>query len=101
MRSNRDITLEDARELALATLRTFKSSEELVLLEARTIEKPYGWVFFYQSRRFVETGDVLHALGGNGPLVIERDSGRITVLGTARGVEEELRVFEECLTNRS
>ena len=46
----------------------------------QTIRKPYGWIFFYNSRRYLETGDALEALGGNGPIVVEREGGRLHVL---------------------
>jgi len=35
-----------------------------------------GWVFSYQSLKFIETGDVWHSLVGHGPVVI-LDDGRI------------------------
>lgn len=90
------MTHDDARQLALAKLRTYESPEELVLLDSQTVERPYGWVFFYNSRRFVETGNVLYALAGNGPLLV-CDDGSITVLGTAHPLDVELRTFEKTL----
>jgi hypothetical protein len=46
--------------------------DEVVILDASTIERSYGWVFVYQSKRFLETGDIMDALGGNGPIVALR-----------------------------
>ena len=65
-----------------------------VVLEEATLDRPYGWVFFYQSRAYVESGDVREMLGGNAPLVFNRVSGEIRVTGTARGIEEYLRTYE-------
>jgi hypothetical protein len=66
----------------------------LVLLDERTQEKPYGWVFFFNTRRFVESRDLVFALGGNGPVVVERETGRITLLGSARPPEKEIAELE-------
>lgn len=44
-------------------------------MEELTITKAYGWIFF-NTRRFVETGDFLYGLGGNGPAVVEQMTGR-------------------------
>jgi hypothetical protein len=68
--------------------------EELVVLDEHTIEKPYGWIFFYNTRRYVETGDFIYGLGGNGPLVVESSTGRISRLGTARPLEDEIAAYE-------
>lgn len=60
----------------------------------RTRSLPYGWVFFYNSRRFFETGDILHALGGNAPFLVEAATGRVVEFGTARSVEFYLEEYE-------
>lgn len=90
------MTLEEATRAVLEELnrKVSSSNEEMVLLDRDTMVKPYGWIFFYNSRRFVETGNVIYALGGNGPVVVERTTGRITHLGTARPFEEEVADFE-------
>jgi len=67
----------------------------LVILDEMTIQTRYGWVFVYDSRRHVETGDILDAIGGNGPLVILAATGEVVALGTARTPDEEIARFEE------
>ncbi len=66
----------------------------VALMNEHTIERPYGWVFFYNSRRFLETGDRLESLCGNSPILIESATGRVTELGTATPVGESLHRFE-------
>ena len=70
--------------------------DHLVVLADAAVEKPYGWVFFYQSRRYLDTRDFLHRLVGNGPVVVLRD-GTVHTLGSALEPEQEIRVFEERL----
>lgn len=92
------ISMDDAAELAQGFLdqRHDLPGDKLVLLREHTIEKPYGWVFFYNSRHFVETGDIQHMVGGNAPLLVSRTSGKIVVLGgTARPVSEYLKPYDD------
>ena len=34
--------------------------EDVIIDESQTIEEPFGWVYFYNSRRYLETGDFRH-----------------------------------------
>lgn len=72
----------------------YAPGDELVIVDEDTIEKDYGWIFFYNSREFLETGEFSARVAGNGPIVIEKADGRITQLGTARPSEEYIREFE-------
>ena len=71
--------------------------DELVVLEEETIEKEYGWIFFYTSRRFLETGNVNYMLAGNAPIVVDKRTGKLTWLGTAEPFENYLRPYDESL----
>jgi hypothetical protein len=96
------LTLEEARERALAALNAAYDQENdtLVIGDDYTISRPYGWVFFYQSRRFLENGDPSDALAGNGPVVVLSRDGSIHHLGSAHPVEETLRQFEARIGTR-
>ena len=80
------------RAEARALVETFIASDDLVdqdvaiVLDDETIERPWGWVFFYNSRRFVETADIASCLVGNAPLLVERSSGRLLETGTAHDI---------------
>ncbi|MBN8228924.1 hypothetical protein JYK02_15550 [Corallococcus macrosporus] len=64
------------------------------MLEERTIEREFGWVFFYSSKRYVETGDPAFAVGGNAPLIVDRVTGDIHVTGSAYPVEHYIALYE-------
>jgi hypothetical protein len=68
--------------------------DELVVIDAATRSAPYGWVFFYSTRRYLETRDMVHALGGNGPVVFECDTGAIVELATRSPVIDLIRDYE-------
>jgi hypothetical protein len=67
---------------------------EVVILDNQTIEKEYGWIFFYNSKKFLETGNFRDGLVGNSPVLVERDTGKIHELGTANPVSESIKKFE-------
>lgn len=54
-----------------------------------------GWVFFYDSRRHQESGNFLDALAGNAPIFIDRDTGQVSLTGTAQPVEEYIAEYAE------
>lgn len=62
-----------------------------VLDLALTMDKPYGWVFFYVS------SDLNDHLGGNAPIIIDRCDCEIRVTGTARPVDYYIRIYERSL----
>jgi hypothetical protein len=70
--------------------------DELIVVEPATIERPWGWAFFYTSRLWRETGDLRHAIAGNAPLLIERQTGKLHVTGTAHPIEHYIAAFERC-----
>ncbi len=71
-----------------------KAKVSLAIITERTMTRPYGWIFFYGAAHFVETGGREPGIGGNGPIVVERVSGKIHQLGTGLPVDEMIAAFE-------
>jgi hypothetical protein len=69
-------------------------SVECVVLQDKTIEKEWGWVFFYQSREYLETADFSYMLVGNAPYIVNRNTGEIVITGTAYPVEHYIQEYE-------
>ncbi len=83
------------REQAHAILeQTLSLGRSIVIDGSATIERSWGWVFFTQSRAYMETGDPSEMLAGNAPLIVERESGRIFETGTADPLDFYLTNFE-------
>ena len=61
-----------------------------IVLDGDPKETEFGWVFFYNSKRYIETGDVNGALAGNGPIVIMKSTGDVLGTGTAKPLETYL-----------
>jgi Immunity protein 35 len=87
------LTMEQAREIVVKRLREMVPGEDLVVVDAETITKSYGFVFFYNSRAYLETRDPLEMLGGNGPAIVLHD-GSSHFLGTVQSAELALATFE-------
>jgi hypothetical protein len=68
---------------------------ELAIDDSATRQEQWCWVFFYNSRAYLETGSFSHALTGNGPIVVEKDTGAIHELATARPVDEQLEALRD------
>jgi hypothetical protein len=89
------LSLADARKIAQAYLKSIESGVglELVLLDEATLEQSFGWVFFYNSRSFVETGNFSDCLAGSAPLIVSRVDGALHVTGTAFPIEDYISNF--------
>ncbi|WP_226669117.1 YrhB domain-containing protein [Microbulbifer aggregans] len=91
---------EDAQKLIeseISRLQDPYDPIECVVLEDETIEKPWGWVFFYQSKAYLESGDFRDMVGGNAPYIVNRQTGAITETGTAHDIEHYINEYEAAL----
>jgi len=64
------------------------------IMRDHVVERAYGWVFSFNPRRYLETGDSEYMLGGNGPLLVSRATGRIVQLPTRR-TSETLKPYDK------
>jgi hypothetical protein len=64
------------------------------LLVLKHIEKPYGWVFFYTAQKYWETRDIKYAVGGNGPIIFDRRTGKLHQLGSATHPDLQIQEWE-------
>ena len=68
--------------------------------DENTIEKEWGWVFFYTSDRYLKTGDFRYAVAGNAPYIVNRHTGEVRVTGTAQRIEHYIAEYERELAGR-
>lgn len=69
------------------------SKHTLLLQLEKTIEFELGWVFFYQTKAFIENGNYLDAAVGNAPIIVDNRTGEIQVTGTAYPVKKYIEDF--------
>jgi len=62
--------------------------EEVAVTEVR--EFPTCWVAGYNTRAYIETGSVVHALAGGGPIIINRRTGEARLGTSALPAEDQV-----------
>ncbi len=63
------------------------------IVQEHTMEIPKAWIFFYNSRKFIETGNVIHRLAGNGPIFVNKETGDVKFYGSLPPLEEIIRDY--------
>ena len=86
------IELTDARSSVEAMLAEMERAGDtaLVIVDRYTRDEGWCWIFFDNSRAYVEDGDDAETLAGNGPIVVEKATGRVHELVTAYPVDDQL-----------
>ena len=81
--------LSEAREIALEHIKAMEREAgfELALVDNSTMEKNFGWVFFYTSKKFLERASIKDTIAGNAPFVVGKADGRVYLTGTAFPLE--------------
>lgn len=70
------MTKDEAKQRVLEFLNSNDPLMDMsyAIRDERTLEKEYGWIFFYDSKEFLETQNDLYTLVGNAPVVFEKDA---------------------------
>ena len=91
------VTKAEARRIAQAAILDIWSVEgdEPIIFDESTLDREWGWVFFWGSRRYAETRLSRFALAGNAPVLVKRVDGSAHFTTTAEPVEEFLSRYED------
>lgn len=92
------LTKAEALELVSRQLEAMSPADEFVVIEGKTEERGFGWVVFYNSRKFVETGESRYRLAGNGPVIVNKHDASVEFFGAARPVSEVIEEYEKRLS---
>ncbi len=97
------MTKEQAKESVNKELRRRCQipGDSYVIIENLTMEQPFGWVFFYDSRKYLETGNISDAIAGNGPVFVNRHSGMVEFCGAHKPLEAFLTEYERKWSRQS
>jgi immunity protein 35 of polymorphic toxin system len=69
--------------------------QDATLDTQRTLEQSFGWVFFYESKKYLDTGDYHFRALGNSPFIVDRSDGSVHVTATARPIEYYIAEYEK------
>jgi len=84
-------TYKQALTLAETWVR-IRFGDAVQIVHDKVMKKPYGWIFFYQTSKFLESGDHRDALVGNAPIIIDRINFEIKTI--AWPLEKGLAEYE-------
>ncbi len=97
------ISLREAEEIVNAEL---KKQERVVggialkIVSSSTIEQDFGWVFFYNSKEYLESGNLSYMLAGNAPIIIDKADGSLHFTGTSNPIDYYIEKYRENIRGR-
>jgi hypothetical protein len=96
------LTKSDALALLERELqRQSPPDEPWVVDDSETIEEPFGWIFFYNTQEFLDTGNFSSHLPGNGPVMLSKHDGTVTFHGTGCSLEHYIEDYERKLSRQN
>ena len=89
------MTYEMARKAAAKYLRSIwnRTDDNFVIADEETLHKDFGWVFFWQSERYLKTEEISDMLVNNVPLIVSKSNGKIYPTGSSRPIEYWIELF--------
>ncbi len=90
------LSFQQARDIAENYIHTpgFSKPYEIVIADNYIIEKPYAWIFPYNTKRALE-GDIFASLGGNSPIFVDKQDGNISIFPSYLSLEGMIDKYEE------
>jgi hypothetical protein len=79
-------------------LRKTEPDDGLVL--GKPVEFDEGWLFYFTSRKYLETRDILYRPIGAGPVIVGRENGDVYQGGSGYTEEEGINQFRDYLRSR-
>ena len=65
-----------------------------LMLHSGFTKKDYGNIYFFNSKLYIETGDINKSIGGNGPFLVEKEKGRVVQFGSFGLIEDQFNAYE-------
>lgn len=71
-----------------------RTNIEVQIYQDNIIKKEYGNIYYFESKKYLETGIFSYKLLGNSPFLVEKKTGRIVNFGTANQLDYYLEAYE-------
>jgi hypothetical protein len=92
------IDKEEAKKLAMERILQWRHvGYEPVIVDEYTVERDFGWVFFWTSREYLEMQDDQYALAGNCPIIVNKFDSSTHGTGSARDSQYYISEYEKSL----
>jgi len=72
-------------------------NEPWVVVENQKLETASAWIFIYNSKRYLETGEIIYALAGNGPVFVNKKTGKATFYGAVPPLQTIIDEYEKAM----
>ena len=82
-----------AEKAVLDLLKKTEKELGVQLLISEVVEKDFGWIFLFDTREYVETGNARSRLAGNAPLIFDKLDGVIYISGTSDTLESYVEQY--------
>ena len=89
------LSREQAQARARALLDTLHIATPMVFNEGMTIERPFGWVFFAVTQRWLTTRHPADMYPGIGPIAVDRETGAAEFLATSGMPAQVIAAYEQ------
>lgn len=93
--SPQSISKDRALEIARQEVASLSGQHDFVIVEDQTVERPFGWVFFYTTRQYLQTGNRNYLVPGTAPLVVLRADGSIEHLATSVPPARAIEIYQQ------
>ncbi len=87
-------TKHECEKIVTDILVTLTTENELVI--SGSGEHSWGWVFYYNTKEYLE-GNVDAALLGNAPYIVNKFTGEVAVTGTSGPISSFIEAYEKHL----
>ncbi|MCB9235046.1 MAG: hypothetical protein H6581_25555 [Bacteroidia bacterium] len=91
------LPFKKARQLAIEKIKELSANSgiDFLIMDEYTAEFGYGRIFSYQSAEFVNTKRLGALVGGNAPIIVDKEKGTLHVTGTRMPMEFYLEKYLE------
>jgi hypothetical protein len=102
MNINNQVEAENLIQNTLDEMKRLHPNSETMLVDTSlTDERNWGWIIYYQSKKYIETKDIKYMLAGNGSYFVNKNTGEMIYTGTSEPIENYVEEYEKQLSNNT
>ena len=87
------IDKQAAQAAARAKLTELGYDDTVAIAEAKTLERDFGWVFFWNNAEYLATKDFQKLVVGASPLIVDKRDGSVHTTYSGKPLEGQLEEY--------
>jgi hypothetical protein len=68
-------------------------NDSVFIRDEQTEILEYGWIFYYNSKKFLETGDFMNMLLGHNPVFVDKNNGQVLYIRGDLDLEDAIDIL--------